>query len=123
MLPAERSTTHDPFGTGLPSDIFDAAVRRINDIVVVTEADPLAAPDYRVLFVNPAFERISGYAPREIIGKSLKVLRGPGTSHEALAHLDAMLSQRKTARTELLNYRDRPLPISEHPAPRDCDYY
>ena len=42
-------------GSYLPEDVLGAAVERFNDIVMVTEANPIDEPGPRVLFVNPAF--------------------------------------------------------------------
>jgi PAS domain S-box-containing protein len=99
------SVSQNPFGTALPSEVINAAVERLNDIVMVTEAEPFEEPGMRILFVNPAFERITGYSPDEALGRSPRFLRGPGTSAEEVARLDAALRERRPTRCELLNYR------------------
>jgi PAS domain S-box-containing protein len=44
--------------------LFEAAVAHLNDLVVITEAEPADEPGPRIVFVNAAFERRTGYAAR-----------------------------------------------------------
>jgi PAS domain S-box-containing protein len=100
-----RSVSQNPFGTVLPPDVLAAAVDGINDIVMVTETDPLAEEGLRILYVNPAFEKVTGYKPDEVLGRSPKFMQGPGTSQEEIRRIEAALMERKPVRAELLNYR------------------
>jgi PAS domain S-box-containing protein len=83
----------------------------LNDIVIVTESAPLEEPGPRILYVNPAFERITGYTAEEAIGRSPNFLRGTGTSAEEIARLMVLTRARKPARIELLNYRKDGTPL------------
>lgn len=80
------------------------AVARLNDIVVITEGEPIDAPGPRIVFVNEAFERLTGYAAREALGQSPRMLQGPGTDRAALDRIRAALAARRPVREELLNY-------------------
>jgi PAS domain-containing protein len=53
-----------------------AAVSRLNDMVLITRAS--CAPDavQPITFVNDAFLRRSGYARKDVVGRSLHLLRG-----------------------------------------------
>ena len=46
--------------------LLDAAVQATSELMMITEADP-AQP--RVVFVNEAFERMTGFSPRDILGR------------------------------------------------------
>ncbi len=105
MLEASHSISRDPFGKVLPMDIVAAAVGRLNDIVMVTDATTSDSSEARVLYVNPAFERITGYKAEEILGRSVTFLRGPETSASEVLRIDALLAARRPVRSELLNYR------------------
>ena len=95
----------NPFGTALPSDVVGAAIERLNDMVIVTEVDPVDEPGPRILFVNPAFEKATGYSAEEAVGRSLQFLQGPDTSRPELLRISAALRARTPVRAELLNYR------------------
>lgn len=58
--------------------------------VVLTDVD-LERPGPTVLYANPAFARMSGYAPAEVVGGTPRLLQGPGTNHEATRHFPRQL--------------------------------
>jgi PAS domain S-box-containing protein len=97
--------SQDPFGIILPPDVLGAAVDCFNDVVMVTESEPADEPGPRILFVNPAFEKITGYSPSEALGRSPRFMQGPGTSMDEVGRIDAALRARRPIRSELLNYR------------------
>jgi PAS domain S-box-containing protein len=105
MDQATPSVSRDPFGTTLPPDVLGAAVDQLNDIVMVCETDPMDEPGPRILFVNPAFEKFTGYTAAEVLGRSPRFLIGPDTDKEEIARIEKMQAARLPWRSELLNYR------------------
>ncbi|WP_058048893.1 putative bifunctional diguanylate cyclase/phosphodiesterase [Janthinobacterium sp. Ant5-2-1] len=83
------------------------ALARLNDMVMIAEvadATAEATPATRIIFVNDAFERSSGYARAEVMGRSLLFQQGPATDAGELARVAAAMSRAQPARAELLNY-------------------
>lgn len=105
MGQALPTVSQNPFGIALPSDVVGAAIERLNDIVMVTEADPRGDPGMRIIYVNPAFERITGYPSDEVLGRSPRFLQGEGTSLAEVLRIESALIDHKPIRAELLNYR------------------
>jgi PAS domain S-box-containing protein len=60
--------------------LLNTCVANLNDIVLVTEANPINEPGPKIVFVNAAFERITGYAPSEALGRSPRFLQGKKTN-------------------------------------------
>ena len=77
---------------------------RLNDIVLITEAEPIDHPGPRIVFVNEVFERLTGYTAQEAIGKTPRMLQGPKTDRAALDRIRAALAQWQPVREELVNY-------------------
>ena len=82
------------------------AVARLNDMVIIAEAvvGQGTPPTTRIIFVNDAFERSSGYARDDVLGRSLLFQRGPDTDTAELARISDAMGQSQPVRTELLNY-------------------
>jgi PAS domain S-box-containing protein len=84
--------------------LLDLAVSRINDVIVVTEAGPLDAGGPPMVFVNDAFERLTGWTPAEAIGKPPAILQGPGTQRAELDRIRASLTAGQPVRSSLINH-------------------
>jgi diguanylate cyclase (GGDEF)-like protein/PAS domain S-box-containing protein len=108
-----------PFGAGLALHLRDVSARRraqqhltllegsiarLNDIVIITEAAPFRSPGPRIVFVNEAFERRTGYSREEVIGQSPRLLQGPDTQRAQLDRIRAALEQWERVRVDLINY-------------------
>ncbi|MBI2769380.1 MAG: PAS domain S-box protein [Burkholderiales bacterium] len=86
-------------------DLLRSAVARLNDIVLISEAGPLEEPGPRIVFANDAFERLLGYPAQEAIGKTPRMLYGPGTNQATLTRMRQTLALGQGVREELLHYR------------------
>ncbi len=93
-----------PFGAGLAVHLRDVTARhrsqeqlrllessiaRLNDIVIITEAGPFNSPGPRIVFVNEAFERRTGYSSEEVLGRTPRLLQGPDTQRRELDRIRA----------------------------------
>ncbi|MBC7445815.1 MAG: PAS domain S-box protein [Polaromonas sp.] len=84
--------------------LLEASISHLNDMVVITEAEPLDEPGPRIVFVNAAFERHTGYSGAEVLGRSPRFLQGPLTQRLALDRISAALKVWQPVRAELINY-------------------
>lgn len=84
--------------------LFHTCMSRVNEVVMITEASPLAEPGPRVVFVNDAFERLTGYKAEEILGRSPRLLQGPATSRAERDRIGAALQRGEPVYSELINY-------------------
>ena len=76
-----------------------------NDVVLITEAEPIDGGGPTIVYVNAAFTRMTGYAPSEVIGLTPRILQGPKTSAVARAQIRTALQNWQPIRIDLLNYR------------------
>ncbi|MCE8034510.1 EAL domain-containing protein [Halomonas sp. MCCC 1A11057] len=61
--------------------------------------------DYPIVYVNEAFERITGYRRDEVLGHNGRFLQGRETDAEAMAQLRQAISERREINVTLCNYR------------------
>lgn len=79
-------------------------IEATNDAIVITSASDLDRPGPYIIYANAAFCKISGYKREEVIGKTPRILQGPGTSQQALGRIAKALSAGQECQEELLNY-------------------
>lgn len=84
--------------------LLETAVSRLNDVVIITESEPVTEPGPRIVYVNDAFVRRTGYAREEVLGKTPRMLQGPQTSTSERRRIGDALRKWQPVRAELLNY-------------------
>jgi PAS domain S-box-containing protein len=80
----------------------ERALKAIAQGVFIT--DP-ARSDEPIIYVNAAFERLTGYTQDEVAGRNIEFLRGPETRPQAIADLQAAFRERREGSVMMLSYR------------------
>ena len=91
--------------TSLIPPVSQTLLNAIEDVVLITETSSLDSPGPQVIFVNSAFERMTGYQSHEILGKTPRILQGPKTTAESRKAIRTTLAEWKPCRIEVVNYR------------------
>jgi diguanylate cyclase (GGDEF)-like protein/PAS domain S-box-containing protein len=91
---------HLPLSQAIP---FLQIAETANDIILVTTPD-LEPPGPVITYVNPAFTRLTGYTAAEAVGRSPRILQGPGTSRSTLDHVLVSLRAGRPAHEKILNF-------------------
>ena len=84
--------------------LIEDVVRFANDIVIVTEAQPLDEPGPKIVYVNEAFTKLTGYKFDEVLGKTPRILQGPESDPETKSDIRAALEKKEPIRTSIVNY-------------------
>lgn len=74
-----KPITNKIFGNQFDRNILDS----MQDVLLISEAEPLDSPGPRVLFVNSAFHRMTGYQESEILGRTPRILQCENTTIES----------------------------------------
>ncbi len=85
--------------------LLQTSISRLNDMVLITEASSIDAPGPRIVFVNDAFEKHTGYSRSEVLGKAPRMLQGASTQRLELDRIRSALLQTQPVRAELINYK------------------
>ncbi len=70
----------------------------------ITVADP-ALPDCPLVFINPAFTKMTGYPAEEVLGRNCRFLQGRGTEKESVRTLRLAVAAAKPITLEFTNHR------------------
>jgi PAS domain S-box-containing protein len=85
--------------------LLESVVVHANDAVVIFEAWPQDLPGRRILYVNEAFTKMTGYSLNEAIHETIRILQGPKTSSADLDTIRNVLERGETIKVDLINYR------------------
>lgn len=85
--------------------LLESVVTNTNDAVLITEAEPFDEPGPRIVYVNEAFTKMTGYTADEVVGKTPRILQGPKTDGEALKKLGRSLRKWEACEATLINYK------------------
>ena len=94
----------------LEVDTGDDDITQVRDRAVVaagmafTISDP-GQEDDPLVFVNPSFERTTGYSRDEVLGRNCRFLQGPDTDPADVQRIRDALREERPVTVTLLNYR------------------
>ena len=86
----------------LSRHLLEQIVALDEDAVVVTDA---SEPDRPLIYVNAAFERLTGYERQEVLGRNCRFLQGDDTDPVAIGEIRTALEASQACKVELVNYR------------------
>ena len=82
--------------------LHDRAIESSSNGIVITDA---RAKDDPIIYVNPAFERMTGYPADEMIGRNARFLQNEDRDQPELDNVRAALRDERPVRVVLRNYR------------------
>jgi PAS domain S-box-containing protein len=82
--------------------LFEKAVTASTNSIVI--ADP-SQPDYPIVYVNPAFERTTGYVAEEVLGRNCRFLQGEDRDQQAIGELRRAVREGRHCTVVIRNYR------------------
>jgi PAS domain S-box-containing protein len=85
--------------------LLESVAVTANDAIMITEAEPIEEPGPRIIYVNEAFTRMTGYTQEEVLGKTPRILQGSKSDRTQLDKFRSALKQWQPTVAELINYR------------------
>ena len=82
--------------------LLAAVIASSPQLVMIADA---RAPDLPIMFVNPAFEAITGYSMAEVIGRNCRFMQGDDREQPERAQLRAAYASGEPCQVVLRNYR------------------
>jgi len=83
--------------------LLETVVTQTKDAVMITETEKSYRTVPKIVFVNPAFTKITGYKPTEVIGKTPSVFMSKNSIVKVLPQISKALKDKKTFQFESFN--------------------
>jgi PAS domain S-box-containing protein len=77
------------------------------DSILITDA----SAEGKTIYVNEAFEKLTGHDPSSVIGKTPRILQGPGTDAKVIARLSDALHSGGKFEGKAINYKNDGTPF------------
>jgi len=84
--------------------LLQAAMVQSTESVIITTAS-VALPGPEIVFVNPAFTKLTGYSAEEVLGQTPRMFQGPKTDRTVLDAVSVQLAHGADFRFDAVNYR------------------
>jgi PAS domain S-box-containing protein len=85
--------------------LLESVITYTSDSILITEAEPFDLPGPKILYVNEAFTKMTGYTAEEVIGKTPRILQGPNSDQEELSRLGRALRNWESCEITTINYK------------------
>lgn len=71
------------------------------DSILITDS----STEGKIIYANEAFEKLTGHDPSSVIGKTPRILQGPGTDEKVIAKLSNALKSGAKFEGKAINYK------------------
>jgi PAS domain S-box-containing protein len=95
-LAKARAKLRDPFW------LYDRAIAATSCGIVIADA---TSPHRPIIYCNPAFQSLTGYTSKDVLGHNCKFLQGPETNPDTIAQIRQALQQGTECQVVIQNYR------------------
>ena len=82
--------------------LLESLLDAFDNTLVVTDPN---TPDNPIIYINRGFEKLTGYAPEEVMGRNCRFLQGEDRDQPAVAKLREAVEKGHAVQVELRNYR------------------
>ena len=86
-------------------DIAMHIIESTDNIIIISESQSNDNFSPKIIYVNDAFVRETGYVKKEVIGKTPRILQGPKTNKAIIDKINIAIKAKQSIRAEILNYK------------------
>jgi PAS domain S-box-containing protein len=87
--------------------LLESVITNATDSVLITEAGTFDEAAQKIVYVNEAFTKMTGYKKEEVIGKTSRLLQGAKTNKEELEKLAKSMQKGESCEIEVIKYNKK----------------
>jgi len=104
------SRTNALAGGNLSLTTLKALLDNSFDSILITDSTKAG----KILYANKGFKALTGYSPKEVVGKTPRILQGSATDKKVLDRLRKSLTEGKPFEGRAINYKKNGTPFIMH---------
>jgi PAS domain S-box-containing protein len=85
--------------------LLESVITHTNDAVMITDIGKTELGSNKIIYVNEALSKMTGYSNEEIIGKTPKILQGPLSDENELKRLSEAMKRLENCECTIVNYK------------------
>lgn len=85
--------------------LMSSVITNTNDSVLITQVESFDESGPKIIYVNEAFTKMTGYSSDEVIGKTPRILQGPKSDKKELVRLRKALENMESCEITTINYK------------------
>jgi PAS domain S-box-containing protein len=85
--------------------LLESVITNTTEAVLITEAEAMDESGRKIIFVNEAFTKMTGYTAEEVIGKSPSILQGPNSDKKELSKISKAIKNWESCEITVINYK------------------
>jgi PAS domain S-box-containing protein len=85
--------------------LLESVITHTNDALMITDTGKNELCGYKIIYVNEALSKMTGYSIEEIIGKSPKIFQGPLSDVNELKRLSEAMKRLENCECTIINYK------------------
>jgi len=87
--------------------LLESVITNATDAVLIMEAGTLKEGGQKIIYVNEAFTKMTGYTKEEVIGKTSDFLQGAKTNKDELEKLEKSMAKGEACEIEIIKYNKK----------------
>ena len=85
--------------------LLESVITNTSDAVMITDVNYTKDDDHKIVYINEAFIKMTGYNREEVIGKNPNFFQGPKTNRNELRRLKKSIKKWEPCEIEIINYK------------------
>ena len=83
--------------------LLESVITNANDAVMIIEAQAADKQDAKIIYVNDALTKLTGYSKKELLGKNPFIFQGPNSDPDELTKIKSAIANNEPCNSEIIH--------------------